>query len=151
MCTHVGGKIEDRRRMSNPARQNRKKDQRISLRENVFAALRPHFKKLGKVNDISLSGLSFDYISNGSSSEGHLEVDLFGKDKTFYLGQIKCRVVSDSNINDHTPLSSLRISRLNLKFENLTDEQRSKLKQVIQNFAQTAVHVPGRRCSRSGC
>ena len=138
-------------RTSNPYRQNRSKDQRFSIQENVFAALRPHFKKLGKVNDISLNGLSFDYISNGRRSEGHLEVDLFGKDQTFYLGQIRCRVVSDSTINDHTPLSSLRISRLSLRFENLTDEQRSKLKQVIQNFEQTEVHVPGRQCSHSRC
>ena len=124
--------------MPNPYRQNRRKDQKLSIQENVFAALRPHFKKLGKVSDISLNGLSFDYISNGSSSEGHLEVDLFGKNQTFYLGQIKCRVVSDSSIDDHTPLSSLRISRLTLEFENLTDEQRSKLKQVIRNSSLTA-------------
>jgi hypothetical protein len=126
------------------AKDDRRKDRRFSVQEGVFAALRPHFKTLGKVNDISLNGLSFDYISNGSSSEGHLEVDLFGAKQAFYLGQVKCRVVSDSRINDHTPLSSLRISRLSLEFEELTDEQISKLKHVIRNYSKTAV-----QCRRS--
>ena len=122
--------------MLNPSKHNRRKERRLTIQEGVFAALRPHFKKLGKVNDISLNGLSFDYISNGNSSEGHLEVDLFGTKKTFYLGQIKCRVVSDSQMDNQTPLSSLRISRLSLEFETLTDEQISKLKHVIRNYSE---------------
>ena len=121
------------------AKDDRRKDRRFSVQEGVFAALRPHFKKLGKVHDISLNGLSFDYISNGSRSKGHLEVDLFGKKQKFYLGHVKCRVVSDSGISDHTPLSSVMISRLSLEFEELTDEQRSKLKHVIRNHSRTAV------------
>jgi len=36
---------------------------RFLAKDNAFAALRDGFKKVGKINDVSINGLGFSYLS----------------------------------------------------------------------------------------
>ena len=59
----------------------RRKYVRFLAQDNTFAALRIGFKKVGKIDDISINGLAFSYLSEtvGAGSDRHLTGYNYGK------------------------------------------------------------------------
>ena len=76
----------------------RRKFIRFLVQDNTFATLGSVFYKVGKVNDISIKGLSFSYLSEnieaGSNSDSS-RVDIFISKNNFYLTNVPCKIVYD--------------------------------------------------------
>ena len=107
----------------------------------AFAVLRPDFKKLGKIRDVSAGGLSFEYIEiDDSQKESHLsqvfEMDLFSADASFFVKQIPCRLVYDMDITEteQQRLDLLRYKRCGLRFEELTNGHAEKIEFFLNNY-----------------
>jgi hypothetical protein len=128
--------------MQNTAGQmisEKRKYTRISTEDDVYAALGTHFKKVGKMIDISICGLAFRYIYKFEDcAQYNSSVTIFSSENELYLPDIACRLIYDSPIqsNNSTPYLNIpfRVNRCGLQFATLTDYQLDKLEFFINNY-----------------
>ena len=108
---------------------------RFIAQDNAFAALRNGFKKVGKVNDISIKGLAFSYLKKTTEADSDLhysQVDIFLSGNGFHIFNVPCRIVYD--IPDPTPEGLfVEMSRCGLHFQKLTESQSEQLNLFIKN------------------
>jgi hypothetical protein len=109
---------------------------RFLAQDNAFAALRIGFKKVGKVNDISIKGLSFSYLRKTTEADSDLhysQVDIFLSGNGLHISNVPCRIVYD--IPDPTLDEGLfvEMSRCGLNFRELIESQSELLEFFIKN------------------
>jgi|LGOV01.1.fsa_nt_gb hypothetical protein len=114
----------------------RRKYVRFLAKDNSFAALRNGFKKVGKIDDVSINGLGFSYLSEITEVDtaGHFsKVDIFLSGNGFHLFNVPCRIVYE--IPDSTPDEGflVRMSNCGLQFGELTRSQLEQLELFIKN------------------
>jgi hypothetical protein len=115
----------------------RRKYVRFMAKENSFAALRNGFKKVGKIDDISINGLGFSFLSEITqvdSTDHHTQVDIFSSEDRFHLSNLPCRIAYE--IPDSTPDEGIlvRMSRCGLQFGDFTRSQSEQLELFIENY-----------------
>ena len=107
---------------------------RFLPQDKTFAALRSGFKKVGKVNDISIKGLAFSYLSetveNGPGSYSY-QVDIFLSENKFYLSNVPCKIVHDVPDPTYGKNYGIKMYRCGLLFEELTKIQSELLESFI--------------------
>jgi hypothetical protein len=125
---------------------------RVRLRPGVvtFVAVRPDFDKLGRLIDIGQGGLSFQYVGQIGETGGGLkettsfEIDLFLKDRRYYLPGMPCVVIYDRRSEQRETFPpGLEFRRCGLKFGELEKEQVSRLDLYLETYA--ALGIPSRR------
>jgi len=127
--------------------RERRQFARFKPSSGAFLAFRPEFAKLGKIQDISLSGLGYGYtISEGLDSRPECpetcELDIFLSDDEFYLPKLPCRVVYDTRLADdqrHPGGESLKRRRCGMEFVDITAAQQEKLKVFLKNHTTQAI------------
>jgi hypothetical protein len=111
-----------------------RKCKRFLVRDNVFAALRNGFKKVGKIDDISLTGLGFSYLKNRGDMRPHdheYQVDIFLPQNGFHLFNIPCRAVYEKTSVTIVEGAPVKLSRCGLHFGKLSKMQLSLLEFII--------------------
>ena len=114
----------------------RRKYVRFLAQDNTFAALRIGFKKVGKIDDISINGLAFSYLSEtvGAGSDRHLtQVDIFTSGNNFHLPKVPCKIVYDIQDSTSGKYIDLMTCRCGLKFNEPTKSQSEQLELFIKN------------------
>ena len=76
----------------------RRKYARYVPQKNAFAALGRNYTRVGKIQDIALGGLSFEYIVGDSPKEDAAEADIFLVGNVFHLHNIPCRIIYDFEV-----------------------------------------------------
>ena len=115
----------------------RRKYVRFLAKDNSFAALRNGFKKVGKIDDISINGLGFSFLSEITqvdSDDHHTLVNIFTSENAFHLSNVPCRVVYETP--DTTTLDEgfpVQRSCCGLQFGELTRSQLEQLELFIKN------------------
>ncbi len=105
-------------------------------RETV-AAVRPDYDLLGRIRNISMKGLLFQYMAvSGDDSccrvGSVVEIDIFLPGESFYLLKVPCRIIHDGELRggrrqgEHP---SLR--RCGLKFEKLSEDAMEMLGKLL--------------------
>ena len=110
----------------------------------LFAAVRPGYKQLGKVIDISAAGLLFHYAHN--TKQPHLQkaerisIDIFSKKWNIFILDIPCTVI-DENAMPKTSdmISSIEMRFCRLAFSTLSEGQKDNLNHLITVGTQTTV------------
>jgi hypothetical protein len=115
----------------------RRKYVRFLAKKNSFAALRNEFNKVGKIDDISINGLGFSYLSKIAevdSTDHHSQVDIFITENGFHLSNVPCRIVYE--IPDPTPDKGLPVQRFRcgLQFGELTRSQLGQIELFTENY-----------------
>ena len=110
---------------------------RFLAKGHSFAALVNGFDKVGKINDISINGLGFSFLSwttHVDYTGCHSHITIFNSKNGFHLSKVPCRIVYE--IPDATPNEGLliRMSRCGLQFGDLTGSQLEKLELFIEKF-----------------
>ena len=110
---------------------------RFLAQDNTFAALRSGFKKVGKVNDISIKGLGFSFlteITQVDSADHPTQVDIFNSKNGFHLSNVPCRIVYE--IPDSTPDENflVRMIRCGLHFGELAGSHLEQLELFIEKY-----------------
>ena len=109
----------------------RRKYARYLPQKNAFAALGCEYTRVGKIKDIALGGLAFEYNVGDALSEEATEADIFLVGNVFHLHNIPCRIIYDFDV--HVPhvnngyLKILTTKRCGLKFGPYTDEVKSQI------------------------
>lgn len=108
---------------------------RLTPKQNAFAALGRGITMVGKINDISKGGLSFEHISDLDLQEGTIDIiDIFLAGNEFYLPDIPCTKIYDVPVSTGSVFApSLITKRCGVKFTFLNDAQLEQL----ENFLRT--------------
>jgi len=116
---------------------------RYQARDKVFAALGEKFSRVGKVTDISVGGLAFEYVGEPESSNDLTRIDIFVTTNGFHLSRIPCKriyeIPSPNSFEQYTPTKDINVRRCGVKFGKLEDKQLSQLKNLIDNYASRIV------------
>jgi hypothetical protein len=115
----------------------RRKHRRCKVQEGAFAVLRPQWPystKIGQIIDVSIRGLAFCYIDTEEEMRGPCELDILLSGREFYLHQIPFKDISDIEMHNETPFSSIRTRRCGLQFGELMPSQMNDLKYFIENY-----------------
>ena len=69
---------------------------RFLAKPNTYAALGSRFTKVGRIKDISIGGLAFEYICNSQDSDQQpSKIAIFLSENGFHLADLACWVVCD--------------------------------------------------------
>ena len=117
--------------MSKKKRAERRRFKRFAAQEGAFAALRPHFTKLGQIIDTGEGGLAFRYVAIDKWSEEGSELDIVFAGSAVYLEKLPVRIVSDVPMPKESPFGTFVTRRLSVEFGKLTPRQRSQLDQFL--------------------
>lgn len=114
--------------------EERRVQDRYSVLDGAFAAVKGDFYVVGPIQNISLSGFAFRYIGRGGKIQGLLEVDIFFCGEGLFLQKVKSRAVEDFKIDRKVADSSITIRQCCAQFLELSDAQASKLDLFIRKF-----------------
>ncbi|MGV7224758.1 MAG: PilZ domain-containing protein [Nitrospinales bacterium] len=108
---------------------------------NAYAALGSSYTKIGKIRDISMGGLAFEYYCGSEDLDQYdSTVTVFITVNSFYLENIPCRMISDqpkSNSNKASVLSAnYMVKQCGLQFMNISEDQRQRLEYFLNNHTQ---------------
>jgi len=106
-------------------------------------ALRPEFVRLGKVIDISSSGLRFQYLisEDNQVEKGRVALDMFIGSDGYYLPDIPCETVYERKLEQRgTDTMGLEQRQCGLRFRDLNQEQADKLQMFLQHHTSDMVH-----------
>lgn len=123
--------------MSKPDQQgDRRKASRFIPPDHTFAALGEEFSRVGKVKNISLSGLVFEYVIDMEFFDAPRRVDIFLSENSFHISNVPCRKVYDLAVlvtsiggPRHRTLTA---KRCGVQFGKLSKKQERELKGFIR-------------------
>jgi hypothetical protein len=117
----------------------RRKYARYLSTENAFAALGREYTRVGKIKNIALGGLAFEYIVGEALNEDATEADIFLVGNVFHLHNIPCRIVYDFEVHvphvNNSYVKILTTKRCGLQFKPDTDEIVRQLRLFIDAYA----------------
>ncbi|MFH0726575.1 MAG: PilZ domain-containing protein [Pseudomonadota bacterium] len=112
---------------------------RFKPRKRIFAALGSDLSQVGKIIDVSLGGVSFEFISDLEAGEEKTHVDIFTLDDGLRLTGLPCSLIyqlSESlpHLKGKTE-EAFKARRCGLKFDHLRREQWCNLSELIEKNA----------------
>lgn len=113
-------------------RSEQRRHDRFITKENAFAALGLKYTRVGKIKDISLGGLAFEYITEEEFNTDLSEIDIFLVGTEFHLYKVPCKMIY--NIDVHLPQINNRLikifttKRCGVQFKKLTKDLMALIK-----------------------
>ena len=117
--------------------KERRKHKRFRADDGAFAVLRrpwPHPTTLGRIEDINMYGVAFDYTAGEEPPHRSAELEILWNDCSFRLKKVPSKTVSDSVTAIRGRFSSLEMRRRSMRFRKLTPYQKSQLQYFINNY-----------------
>ena len=116
----------------------RRKHKRFKVQIGTFAVLGgppwPHSTKVGQIIDIGRDGLAFHYVTSEGGSNGSFELGILFAYHGFYCDKVPVKTISDHKLVGKFLFSSKTIWQRSLQFGDLTNDQKSQLKQFLQHY-----------------
>lgn len=119
----------------------RRKYARYVPQKDAFAALGHNYTRVGKIQDIALGGLSFEYIVGDSLKEDATKADIFLVGNVFHLHNIPCRIIYDFEV--HVPhvnngyVKILTTKRCGLQFGPHLEDNTTQLKFFLDAYTDS--------------
>lgn len=114
----------------------KRKHDRFIAKENAFAALGRKYTRVGRIKDISMGGLAFEYIGGEGLKEQVSEIDIFLVGTEFHLYKVPCKTTYNIDvyvpqINNHL-VKIFTTKRCGVQFKQLNKNFRTLLKFFIK-------------------
>jgi hypothetical protein len=106
-----------------------------SMAEIACAVYRSKPTKFGRINNISMDGLSFDYITGEEGSSQSLVLDILLADCGFYLANLTFTTICDAQIDADSSMDPIKMRRHHVRFERQTPPQIKKMRYFIQHYS----------------
>ncbi len=106
-----------------------------SMAEIACAVYRSKPIKFGRINNISMGGLSFRYIDGEERSLQPLVLDILVADCGFYLENLTFKNIADFEIADDPAINSFKMRLNQVQFEGLEPAAIMKLKYFVENYS----------------
>lgn len=107
---------------------DRRRHKRFRVKEGALAFLDT---VPGTIVDISEGGMAIHYVVFEREPERQFRLDIFFAADDFYLADIPSKLVSDVRSQPESQFSAVRVKRLGIRFGELDDEQKARLKYFI--------------------
>ena len=114
--------------------RERRKSNRLKLRDDSFAVLRFGTPTIGKISDITKAGASILYFQSNGLTDEQPFIDIFTSDNSFVLQHIPFRTISDSNVGMQFDLGQTVLRKKGVLFNGLNAEQKAELKYFIRAY-----------------
>lgn len=127
--------------MKIPLDDNRRKEERVSVKDSLYVIIDTQPQTLGQVVEISSTGMAFTFVDIDSASlrlakKSTLSVDLFAGGRGVSVKGLACKLVSKIE-NAPTPAaSSLSIKRVGVQFDDLSLPQQVQINQLVRRQHQ---------------
>ena len=112
----------------------KREKERYAVRGGAFAAFGKGLPKVGVLKDVSLGGLSFDYLYDNEAIPDADHVDIWTTDTQVFMRDLPCKKVYEitpSTEWDNPPFSATVMHRCGLQFGQLSTEQSATLSSFI--------------------
>ncbi|MDH4205846.1 MAG: hypothetical protein OEV45_09985 [Desulfobacteraceae bacterium] len=106
-----------------------------SMAEIACAVYRSKPVRFGRINNISMGGLSFRYITGEERSNQSLVLDILVADSGFYLENLTFKNIADFEIADEFAINSFKMRLNRVQFEGLEPAAIMKLKHFVENYS----------------
>ena len=126
--TIIRADAKERRRLA-----DRRRKTRYTVKEGAYAALINHSNRLGQIKDISLVGLSFQYIDNQEMFQPDSVLKIILSGSGLFMEDLPYKPVSDYEIDNDYTFSSLKMRQMHIAFGDLSSQQLSQLDDFILN------------------
>jgi hypothetical protein len=127
---------------------DRREHERFLVRDGAFVVLRPPAPILGqdidivgRIIDISKSGLVLRYVSSQERSHESFELDIVLAGNGFRLNGVPVKTVSDCQIPDDGASNATTMRRRGVQFGTLTGQQLCQLEHFIRDHTNTLGRV----------
>jgi hypothetical protein len=111
--------------------------ERLSPRGNAYAAFGRQYTKVGRIKDISLGGLAFEYISEMNADPDSSQIDIFLAGDVFHIYNIPCQIIYDIPNPFHPQnVGSIKVSptkRCGIQFGTLIEDDVVQLKIFLES------------------
>jgi hypothetical protein len=113
-------------------KEQQQKHKRWHVQEDPFVILKPYGSKVGRLIDISIEGLTFEYLATGEPLSRPTELHVVMPESRSVLYGIPCKIISHHRTFE-SPLASMTMRRCTVQFGDLSPSQVSQLKDLIQH------------------
>jgi len=119
----------------------RRKYVRFLVQPNTYAALGSRFTKVGKVRDISIGGLAFEYLSNTEDlDQPYSKIAIYQSENKFHLANLPCRVIYDlpqRALNKNLVSNSIYVTnRCAVQFITIAEHQIERLTYFLDHHTK---------------
>jgi hypothetical protein len=115
---------------------------RFRVREDTVVIFRSPDAGMGRLIDISVDGLTFDWVTSEVLPIEATKLDICRPDSLFILYNLSCQSIWELSIYEERP-TSLHRKRCGVQFGELTRDQKSQLEHFIQNHTTGEVQAQG--------
>ncbi len=105
-----------------------------SMAEIACAVYRSKPVRFGRIDNISMGGLSFRYITGEERSHPSLVLDILVADSGFYLENLTFKNIADFEMDDGFAINSFKMRLNRVQFERLEPAAMMKLKHFVENY-----------------
>ncbi len=110
-----------------------------SMAEIACALYRSKPVRFGRIDNISMGGLSFRYITGEERSNQSLVLDILVAESGFYLENLMFRDIDDFEMNDDFAINSFKMRLNRVQFERPEHASIMKLKHFIEEYSVSRV------------
>jgi hypothetical protein len=120
--------------------EDRRESRRYEVGDSLYVAIRPTFDRLGKIADISRSGVAFEYPAYESCEQiDSVEVDIFSRIDDLHMSRVPCKVIYDIKAIEYPTFSKVETRRCGLQFQKLAPLQLRKLKSLQSSWEKDSL------------
>jgi hypothetical protein len=110
-----------------------------SMGEIACAVYRSKPVKFGRINNIGMDGLSFDYITGEQRLGQPLVLDILLADRGFYLANLTFKTICDVKVAADFSMDPIKMRRHHVQFERLAPSQIRKIQYFILHYSNCEV------------
>jgi hypothetical protein len=97
--------------------------------------------RLGKIDNISMGGLTFRHVAGKRQLNGNFVLDVLLADCGFYLANMPFKIMADVVLPDDIAGSSFEMRQVRLQFQNLSTNQLARLAEFLFNHGTEIAEI----------
>jgi hypothetical protein len=111
----------------------RRDHERFEVPQGAYVTLGPRGKVMGKIVDISMSGVAFGFIDGEKPSKDLNELDMLFMDSGFSMRKIRFDTIWNFRIPNEVLYNDQQMRRCGVKFKKMNRDQTFELKCFIES------------------
>ena len=127
-------------------RSERLKYTRFQAQDTAYAAVGAEFTHVGRLIDISIGGLSQEYLTDDNAQLMNPPVDIFVREAEFHLSKLPCKIIYNMRIDapgkKQTSTNGLIRKRCALEFKSLSKTHKKQLESFLRNHIVGVTEKP---------
>ena len=118
-------------------RSERRKYTRFRAQDTAYASVGADYTHVGRLIDISIGGLSLEYLTDDNAQLINPPVDIFVCEKNFHLSKLPCKIIYNMRLGalgkTQALTNGLIRKRCGLEFESLSKPHKKQLESFLRN------------------